>query len=627
MLSRRFVKPAYGLRYPLIPEKAPSGLFVAFQARRLPEAKVSWINESWFAGQGLSVHVSSVASALSRSLLRRYAFCVPVDESDAESFADEFKTFYADRYGGPHGMVSHGGSGRVGFDGLFQVKGIGRTPLVPSSADWEHSHGCLWLEEAIREAILAEVVRAEFPHGAVPIVAIIDTGLNYPVPDQGMPIQRRALALRPFAFRPAHFERASVFYKGSVSKNLSLIDSQRVKNVFREASGGEGIPAGRCAVKHLMETIITNAAEQAAFGRTWRIHHEYLSSNLGLGGELLDCGSTRAVPDWVQSFSSKYGYPLGKECRYISDLVRSLTFFASKCGFDVNEVAKKFVDPCAVENCFREVLQGSVFRTNGHPAIPVLISVLIDSFVRQQKFSRHFYAGLEISVNWLYDVAMSAFKGTMLVDIVSNAFSRELEHLFYRKSAGARPFETLGVACDMLRFLQPRVLLAREALQGTIFQIVEDPNYLGGIVEVDSLIWACIARSRRLYAGLPANLIPIRQYVYRGSSLLVCVNSDGLIQAWVQAIFCGGMASLFGDVFSLDSKELLLLGGGEGHIEFLLPGHCVIECAEGLHLTVGGTTAFAPIRAHEFISLGDVRNIWERSARDEHSAVPIFHDK
>src|SRR5206468_820219 len=109
-------------------------------------------------------------------------------------------TFHADRYGATSGSA-HGGSGRVGTNGPFNVKGLGRTPLASTMSDWQHSHGCLWLEEAVREAIYSEVADAEFPHGAVPVVAIIGTGIRHELEDGA--VGERALLVRPSFLRLA----------------------------------------------------------------------------------------------------------------------------------------------------------------------------------------------------------------------------------------------------------------------------------------------------------------------------------------------------------------------------------------------------------------------------------------
>ncbi|MHB1992682.1 hypothetical protein [Metallibacterium scheffleri] len=142
-----------------LPTLTPLGVaaFAPFMAKRLRNPTLVWTNQRWFMKRGVDI-ASPVASAeIEAWLLSSFAFAIPLARDPEEAFADEWRTFRADRYGGGNGHVRHGGSGRVGTLGAFQVKGIGATPLVGDIDNWSYSHGCLWLEEAIREAICGEI--------------------------------------------------------------------------------------------------------------------------------------------------------------------------------------------------------------------------------------------------------------------------------------------------------------------------------------------------------------------------------------------------------------------------------------------------------------------------------------
>ncbi|ELE50971.1 mchC domain protein [Escherichia coli] len=58
------------------------------------------------------------------------------------------KVFHAERYGGS-GIQRNGGGARCGFDGNYQVKGIGSNPLVGEGTDERHSNGALGAVHAI----------------------------------------------------------------------------------------------------------------------------------------------------------------------------------------------------------------------------------------------------------------------------------------------------------------------------------------------------------------------------------------------------------------------------------------------------------------------------------------------
>lgn len=202
---------------PLDTETSP--LYSRFTAQRLKFARVAWLNErAWFL-RGVDVSRLDIMRLLCEELIRNFAFVTPrlerLPSVDAPFLSDDSETFSADRYGGSFGTI-HGGSGRCGSRLGLSVKGIGATPLCSDEADWYHKHGCMWLEEAIREAVLGEIAALEFPHGAVPTLAIIDTGIRV-VREDGSREAPRALVIRPEALRVAHMER-SIFFGNAGEK-------------------------------------------------------------------------------------------------------------------------------------------------------------------------------------------------------------------------------------------------------------------------------------------------------------------------------------------------------------------------------------------------------------------------
>ena len=188
--------------------------------------------------------------------------------------------------------MPHGGSGRAGLRGCFQAKGIGPTPLAGDVRTWSYSHGCAWLEEALREAIYAELAAAELPHGALPVIAVLDTGLRFLLPS-GELGERRAILVRPAALRLAHFERAPMFSAARRERpereTNETSDVDRVRDAvraFHAATSGE--PAPGVEVRDLADALV-RVAEQAASGQVHRLcHGGYLTSNVTLNGELLD---------------------------------------------------------------------------------------------------------------------------------------------------------------------------------------------------------------------------------------------------------------------------------------------------------------------------------------------------
>lgn len=115
----------------------------------------------------------------------------------------EIKKFWADLYGGSN-IAGNGGSGRSGYDGKYQVKGIGQTPLVGRNFDQQHSDGCLSTFQAVCETLWGSVLNHILPYGAVISHAIIETPLALP----SDPDNYRALLVRVPPVRLAHFDRA-----------------------------------------------------------------------------------------------------------------------------------------------------------------------------------------------------------------------------------------------------------------------------------------------------------------------------------------------------------------------------------------------------------------------------------
>ncbi len=292
---------------------------VEFAARRLSRPQVVWLNKRWFAST-MDIDWNSIEfDSIQRWLISSFAFVVKEDEYPDEMFFREDKIFHADRYG-DDGYTPHGGSGRVGTLGNFQVKGIGRTPLVGQDADWLHRNGCVWLEEAVREAVVSEVLRGELPLGAVPVIAIIDTGLSGGPSDT--PDSRRVLIVRPSSFRPAHLQRAPLFRP-----------SHGFGSDFHAGDSARCISATEQLAPHpdRLEGWLAYAAQQLAYAHVHRIYlGGMLPSNWSVRGEIADVGSISFLGTWDFGFSVP-GLPLfGSEKHAIEEFVKSVHRRASR---------------------------------------------------------------------------------------------------------------------------------------------------------------------------------------------------------------------------------------------------------------------------------------------------------
>lgn len=231
----------------------------------------------------------------------------------SDDFLDK-KLFFAERYGGD-GISTNGGGGRCGFDGTFQLKGLGPNHLVGDrprdTYGNSHANGFLSLDVAIYEYIWAEIINIALPYGAVRSVAVIDLELDFEEPDQKL---RRGLLVRLPAVRPAHFIRALYFKEEK--KDLLSEDARRVKEAMRKLVYFLPKPAGNIKTDTLEEKLFAGIvelsiryAEQFAAAKAKRIYHQSISaSNITLTGGWMDLAGSTVFSEKVfwNGFDIKY---------------------------------------------------------------------------------------------------------------------------------------------------------------------------------------------------------------------------------------------------------------------------------------------------------------------------------
>lgn len=302
-----------------------TSMLVPFPVGRLPDASLLWLNERWFHDLGMAIHDAPTRARISASLLERFA----VTSIEAHCVAGTFggQTLGADRYGGSGGAI-HGGSGRCGSDGMLIAKGTGPTPLVSEAHDWSHSHGCLYLYDAIREAVASEILNAELPHGAVPIVAIIDAGFSLARTDADEP-ERCAILIRPAFLRLAHFERSLYFGTSGSANSDQFQDSLRVKDAIHFADEHTQRDAGNPNDLGVdLSALYLRLAEQIAASRAHRLWTgRPTSDNITSNAQFLDFGGFRAVPTWKRG-TDGHRHFFGDEMRDVRHSLPSLAYFS-----------------------------------------------------------------------------------------------------------------------------------------------------------------------------------------------------------------------------------------------------------------------------------------------------------
>lgn len=219
--------------------------------------------------------------------------------------SNDEKVFFAERYGG--GAISrNGGGARCGFDGRWQVKGIGANALVGQGA--KHVDGELTMTGAVLEALWGNVMAKQLPYGAVPNNAILLA--NNPIADVASSAtanvhNRKALLVREPVVRPAHFCRAP-YYRPHAAMQMQPSDIQRIENLIAVAPSflprpSEFDEASWLALSQEEQAfyglceLARRLAAQIAYCRTRHLVMMTSPSNCDMAGRLLDFHGVRSV--------------------------------------------------------------------------------------------------------------------------------------------------------------------------------------------------------------------------------------------------------------------------------------------------------------------------------------------
>lgn len=558
----------------LAPDVLPE-LFVPFQVVRVGGATVAWLNRRWFAEQGIEIWNESVRAQAEAWLLRNFAFVVPCAAHDGPRH-----TFMADRYGSTEGLSPHGGSGRVATRGCFQVKGVGPTPLVGKGVRDGHSHGCLSLAEALREAIYAEVAAAEFPYGAVPIIAIIDLGSNYSSPDRREKYDqdvRRGLLVRPFVFRPSHIERAPLYGSGNDTRLEQLADARRAKRAYRWWK--EQIATGDMRFAVPPGELFHRLGRQIGFGQAHRLFNGgYFSSNLSARGELLDFGNMHWLRRWHRARVLPHAPGFGDEIRILRKVAHSTSFFFQHWSdgqdhvddqdlVDKAQSAMKYERKRQMAHFFDEkLLDGTI------------LARVEDIYESENKVCRTFEFGVPVG---------RTQQDSSLADIISGQFAAMKAHLgaesAYLHAVQLRRFCGERVALDRFELITATREIVGEACDCTL----ENSN------AIDTFVASKVSQGRRLWPRMRPGLIPLRHLTRGGSSLVDCVElGTGQRLLWLEGeINCEGAKFFENSVSILDlSKAGSTISSPQWILEIKRTSHAQLPA----QVPIGGTVIRLP---------------------------------
>ncbi len=284
LLNNAKMAPAIqGYRLPAVPS------FVEVTAQRLRNARVLWANEDLWRTCGSMfpkpIQVPVGTPEFNQALVDAFAYVIPDGVEDQFFLDRKYKTLWADLYGGK-GNNSNAGSGRAAAVGMFQIKGIGRTPLVVHSRT-DHSSGHLTSTEAGFEVIWDQLLGEFNPLGSR-VLAVIDCGLD----------EDRVLVVRMNPLRPAHYMPLEPEALKEMGAGQPALDARRVQ------MARSMLPNELTTITGYIAYIERIAKFRAAmFAR--RYHHPYISaSNAEVMGGLIDFNHMSMVPDFGKFFSN-----------------------------------------------------------------------------------------------------------------------------------------------------------------------------------------------------------------------------------------------------------------------------------------------------------------------------------
>lgn len=473
---------------PILSDLGPA-IGTPFQVRPLPAAQVVWLNHRWFATQHIDTLDPEVGRQVEAWLLRTFAV------EAVEPCKGGLGHLWADRYGGSDGSV-HGGSGRCGFVGRFNAKGIGRTPLVPAWMRGSHSDGRVSLVEAVREAICGEIAAGELPYGAVPVVGIVDACPAGAAGEEG-----RAIVVRPNFVRAAHFERSIYFGTAGFVGSDQYLDAVRVRDAVEAAvhprtRGSLGFDGLQMMARRFAVQIGASHAHRLWQGR-------FLSANEAIDGALVDFGSFRAVPSWRAAFGEPEEV-FGREVLYLRSAVDSLTREFRKYAPGADHPEPRLIVgklEAWIEDGFSAAVRNALqLERLPEALVAPVASSLRAYFVSQQRERIQIGDRENWELPWLHDTLLGCGGGP-----VEERIADELRSTF--RSIAATTHDSSGGRVRLTaaaRWLRPRPALYYEEQVPMLSEFLRSlkPEEDRG-AKISRLIVTMVGQVRRLFPELP----------------------------------------------------------------------------------------------------------------------------
>lgn len=475
------------------------------KTRRHVGARVVWVNERWALRHGVAVHEPEAKAQWENWLLDNFGVAQPGPHDPRDAYTGPPVRLVADRYGETGGSL-HGGSARSASRCGFNAKGIGRTPLAADNADWYHSHGCLWSEEAVRETIASEVMQAECPQGAIPVVAVIDTGKHI-YWDDGTTGERRAIIVRPDFLRLGHLQRSVFFGDAGHPASQQYIDGLRTAAYNREVwtPGGQGKrpPYGSAT------EIFSKIGHQIGWARARLLWTgPYYPSNTALCGASVDFGSFRSVPNWRRLRGAARDPGFGEELNAVNAAIDSVAYYMRKytaqtCDASVVKAAYSSSVEAGFNDAFSEGFGDG------------------DQSLAQRRALRAFYNEQQCKAGAAHDQRRCELP-TLLRGNDLGPAGRSVASLLEDPSFQANKLRA---------WIAPRRLLYRETLLSLSQRVLRrhDP----ACTSFGHLVSSCLSKAVR--PRLPSDRLALWQHYGADATALFCLRYDGEHELRIEA--------------------------------------------------------------------------------------------
>lgn len=452
----------------------------------------------------------------------------------------------ADRYGGPEGTLL-GGSGRCGAYGPFNAKGIGPTPLASTSVDYAHAHGLLPLTDAIMEVIAGEVVCTELPQGGVPIIALIDTGVEA-CTNLGRPAERCAIIVRPNFFRIAHVERSILFGSSGFRGADQELDGRRTRDAIEFRAATDGTIDLRRLAERLTCQIGASRAHRLWIGRA-------SSDNLTWAGAALDYGCVRALPHWRRAGDGNWQW-FGNEVGDIAQIIRSVAETAARYDAPVTAIPTRqikqllsaMIDDFFGAACLHEC--GMPSNSDASKEFELLMLGLFEAQQRSSYLTTDRYTSWQHK-DWIYYSLSPAACSRPASD---DKLWRRVKDIVARAAREAdQPVGLISAAAST--WLQPRVLRYYHIAKWRARRIAASLSKCStrhARARLSAFIRHEVTHSRRVFPTAPAGYI-VRGFINRERDnlyLLECARSGtlrGAIETNRSEIVEAGLSSFFRD--------------------------------------------------------------------------------